>query len=273
MPISRAKFIRWSVTIAAFVPFIYLLAHYIEIPTYQSWNDVERFLQRREKSGAQILFCPSYLANYAQESHGGRFRNFTILDAPSPETSLYDHYWLIGTCRAPEGADTKTFSNGIRAHKVTYENYEPYNTFLTRDFKRGRVTVQRKNRSWSCPIDGDELVCGQPHWERVKLVNIMVDGEPRTCLFAHPHPDAKLVFEYDELPAGELRFGLEDFGANDARNKAPIVVHVNKNRLFIDHEHRSRTQDFPGGPLRIEISASNTRRRHLCFNLLYGESD
>jgi hypothetical protein len=266
----KRPLIRWFLTAISLVPFMIAVHYYLMIPPHESWDEVERFLDENAAAGSQIVFRPSYLLNFAKESHGGRFRRYIASSRPDPTKSLYDHYWRIGTDLEEESLPTWRFPEGIVLQKVAYDGHRPFNTFLTRDFKSGVVTVRRGDRVERCPLDGDEFICGEPHWERVKLVNVMVDGELRSCLFVHPHPGALLVLDYPDLPPGTLLFGFEDFGANDALNKAPVTFRINDGeRLLLDHLIRSASREFSGGRLRLEVSAPETRRRHVCFNVLY----
>lgn len=142
---------------------------------------------------------------------------------------------------------------------------------------RGRVasrcTAKRNEGGYECP--------GQPEWLYVARRTLTIDGNPRSCLWAHPTTNGAVVFTIPAQPAPppgrRLRLALHAGMADDAVRGTPDGATV---RLDVEQGGRvgtvdvgnrvgwfSSTHDVAGdSPIDIVITTPRDGRRHLCID-------
>ncbi len=249
--------------------FIFFLDEYLLIPNNIYWNSVENYLNNNAKIGQQIVFCPGYLLNYAKESHLGKFNNFDAKKKPDKSTSIYDTYWILGTCKKQNYLEKKTFEGGINLYKMEFSDYKEVNPFLTRLYKEGNVSVVRNGNIKRCVFKDDHFDCGYNYWEKVKVINTTAGGEKIKCLLAHPFDYAELRLEYKNLPSGKLIFGFVDTMANDETNTEDIIFKINDDTtVILNRDNRYQELNFEGGKLLLSVTTTRYFKKHVCFNLL-----
>lgn len=146
-----------------------------------------------------------------------------------------------------------------------------------------RVTAERVGGADNgpCPLEGAQLACHGPEWNRLRAENHRFDGGDLRCVYAHPQSDGTLTLHLADLPPARVlvgAVGVDDAGyfPGGAVVTARIALRL-EGQPEVVHEVRAVNRRgvvgyrFPLTPARGEatmtVTTPDAGARQFCFTL------
>ena len=139
-----------------------------------------------------------------------------------------------------------------------------------------RCTTNRSPSGYMCP--------GQPGWLYIAKENLVIGGESRLCVWAHPKSDKKVAFNLPAISQPQegarlelsLFGGLADSAVSSESHGAAVMTRVIqedvvRGSLMVRNQKGMQKQvmDIAAGqPTEIEVTTRNDSRRHHCINVV-----